>query len=432
MGRGTRSEAMTLDVALGRISRQRLVETCASFVNIASPTGDERPLAEHIIGLLQRAGIDGRLMPIDDRMANAWACLPARGQNAGRGPTVMLYSPLDTVTTGDDEDVPWVAETIDGHLRATAVVDGERVVGLGAQNPKGHAAAVIEAAMALAETELAGDVIVAFGAGGMPTNARRDDPLHRRHTGQGVGASFLLEQGVWADAAIIAKSGWFVQHEEVGIAWSDITVQGTHTYVGAKHRIPYRNPIADAARVVLHLEEWFAKRIDQTGSLEPQAMVASLHAGWERMAAFLPAVATLRVDQRLLPDTSPLDAHRALLAELRTLVDVDLSAELVLAIPGSRTPNDHWICTAGRRAWEAIEQRSHLEPTGQSGATDANILRGRGIPTMRIGLPKVLADGQELGFAEGMNTVDATSMAALAELLVRTVVDVCNRDRAEL
>jgi acetylornithine deacetylase/succinyl-diaminopimelate desuccinylase-like protein len=423
---------MTLDAALRHISPQRVLETCASLVNIASPTGDERPLAEYIVGLFQRAGIDGRLMPIDDRMANAWARLPARGSNAGRGPTVMLYSPLDTVTSGDEDDVPWVADRIDGHLRANAVVDSERVVGLGAQNPKGHAAAVIEAAMALSETELAGDVIVAFGAGGMPTNSRQDDPLHRRHTGHGVGASFLLEQGVWADAAITAKSGWFVQHEEVGIAWSDITVRGTHAYVGAKHRIPYRNPIADAARVVLHLEGWFAKRTDQTGSLEPQAMVASLHSGWARTAAFLPAVATLRVDQRLLPDTSPLDAHRALVAELGRFTDVDLSAELVLAIPGSRTPIDHWICAAGRRAWEAIEQRSHVEPTRQSGATDANILRNRGIPTMRVGLPKVLVDGEELGFAEGMNTVDATSMSTLAELLVRTVVDVCNRDRSEL
>ncbi len=425
---------MTVDVALGRISSQRVLETCASLVNIPSPTGDERPLAEHIVGLLQRAGIDGRLMPIDDRMANAWARLSARGPNAGRGPTVMLYSPLDTVTSGDDDDVPWVADRIDGHLRATAVLDGERITGLGAQNPKGHAAAVIEAAMALAETELAGDVIVAFGAGGMPTNARRDDsdPLHRRHTGHGVGASFLLEQGVWADAAIIAKSGWFVQHEEVGIAWSDITVRGTHTYVGAKHRIAYRNPMADAARVVLHLEELFAKRTDQSGSLEPQAMVASLHSGWERTAAFLPAVAIARVDQRLLPEVSPLDAHRALVTELHTLSDVDLSAELVLAIPGSRTPTDHWICAAGRRAWEAIERRPHVEPTGQSGATDANILRNRGIPTMRIGLPKVLVDGQELGFAEGMNTVDAASMTTLAELLVRTIFDVCNRDSGDL
>jgi succinyl-diaminopimelate desuccinylase len=423
---------MTLHAALTNISRQRVLETCASLVNIASPTGDERPLAEHIVGLLRNAGLDGRSMAIDDRTANAWARLPARGPHAGSGPTVMLYSPLDTVTSGADDDVPWVADAIDGHLRAQAIVDGERVVGLGAQNPKGHAAAVIEATLALAETDLAGDVIVAFGAGGMPTNARRNDSLHRRHTGHGVGASFLLEQGVWADAAIIAKSGWLVQHEEVGIAWSDIHVHGTHTYVGARHRIPYRNPIADAARVMLHLEEWFAKRPEPTGSLEPQAMVASLHSGWERTAAFLPAVATLRVDQRLLPDTSPLDAHRALVAELNTLIDIDFSAELVLAIPGSRTAPDHWICAAGRRAWEVIEQRPHVEPTGQSGATDANILRNRGIPTMRIGLPKVLVEGHELGFAEGMNTVDAASMTTLAELLVRTVVDVCNRDRCDL
>ncbi len=425
------------------IEPKRVVATCAAMVDVASPTGDERLLAERIVELLREHGLDGRLMPIDDRSANAWARIPARGPAAGSGPDLLLYAPMDTVTTGTtDEDVPWAADRIDGHLLPRAVVDEERGVvrGLGAQNPKGHAACVLEAAAALvaSDTELTGDVIVGFGAGGMPTSARPDptDPLRRRHTGHGVGASFLLESGVWADAAVIAKTGWFVQHEEVGLAWSDITVRGTHTYVGARHRLPYRNPIADAARVVLHLEERFGARSAGAGTLEPQAVVGSLHAGWERTAAFVPAVARLRVDQRTLPDESPLDAHRSLVAMLDELraddPGLDATAELTLAVPGSRTPADHWVCAAGRRAWEAMEGRPHPTPERQSGATDANILRNRGIPTMRVGLPKVEVGGDEPGFAEGMNTVDADAMARLSELLVRVAVDVCDRPRADL
>ena len=39
------------------------------------------------------------------------------------------------------------------------------------------------------------------------------------------------------------------------------------------------------------------------------------------------------------------------------------------------------------RAWEAVAGRPHTPRTGTSGATDAVILRARGIPTARIGLP---------------------------------------------
>jgi hypothetical protein len=58
-----------------------------------------------------------------------------------------------------------------------------------------------------------------------------------------------------------------------------------------------------------------------------------------------------------------------------------------------------------------------------SGATDANILRMRGVPTARVGMPKVAAmpDGSEIDFTRGMNLVDLRGMRRLAEILIRTV-----------
>ncbi len=63
-----------------------------------------------------------------------------------------------------------------------------------------------------------------------------------------------------------------------------------------------------------------------------------------------------------------------------------------------------------------------------SGATDANILRNRGIPTVRVGMPKV----PDLGFSEGMNTVDIREMERLTRLLIRVAVDVCTRPLGEV
>lgn len=421
--------------ALAAVDGDRVAELCSALVDIPSPTGDERALAAWIAGELQRVGIDGRVQPIDDRQASAWAQVGAPGD----GPDLLLYAPIDTLTVGDaDEDVPWIGTELPAHARPSARRVGDRVVGLGAHNPKGHVACVIAAleAVAAADAPLKGRLLAGFGAGGMPTNARGIGG--RRNTGQGVGASFLLEQGLWAEAAIIAKSGWAVSWEEVGLAWIDVTVGGIHTYVGARHRLPYRNPIVDAGRVAAHLEAWFPTYATRhaAGLVEPQGVVAAAEAGWWRMAAVVPAVAKLRVDLRLVPGQSPLDAWRELdaaLDDLRRSDDpIDARTELALAIPGSRTDPEHWICTAAIRAWEAVAGTDHEPITGTSGATDANILRNRGIPTVRIGLPKAIDDGAELDFAAGMNTVDIAALELLTRHLVTTALDVGTRTRKEL
>lgn len=413
------------------IDRDRLVELCRALVDVPSPTGDEGALAQLIADLLVACDADGRVQRLDDRQANAWGRLRATG--AGDGATVMLYAPIDTMTTGDPRhDFPHVATNLDPHLLPHAVVDGGRVVGLGAMNPKGHAACILGTMEAIARSgvELEGDVIAAFGAGGMPTNSlpELDGAPQRHHTGQGVGCSFLLEHGVWADAAVIAKSGWAISWEEVGLAWCDVTVRGIHSYVGARHLIPYRNAIADAATVVQFLEAWFVERADRWSAehpdshVEPQGIVAAISGGWQRMAAFTPAAVTVRVDMRLAPGQSPLDARRELAGALATLASdgIDLDVELVVGIPGSRTEPGHWIVGTAIDAWEAETGRKHEAARRTSGATDANILRNRGIPTVRVGLPKSTEpDGSPIAFGLGMNTVDVDALEMLTKYLVR-------------
>jgi acetylornithine deacetylase/succinyl-diaminopimelate desuccinylase-like protein len=211
--------------AWARIDRKRLRDLITAMVDIASPTGDEAPLARHITQTLAERGIESHTMYLDDRQANSWGRL--RGD--GTGPDLLLYAPIDTVTSGNvEEDLPWAAETLRPDLTARAVADDDYVIGLGASNPKGHAACVQAAVEAIraAELPLTGDLLVGFGAGGMPTNARPGVGNPRRNTGQGVGCSFLLEQGVWADFALIAKPGWTVSWEEVGLSWFEITVHG--------------------------------------------------------------------------------------------------------------------------------------------------------------------------------------------------------------
>ena len=422
--------------AWATVDRERLRELITGLVDIASPTGDEAPLARHITETFAAGGIEAHTMDLDDRQANSWARL--RGD--GSGPDLMLYAPIDTVTSGNsEEDLPWAAETLRPDMTARADNRGDYVIGLGASNPKGHAACVMAAIEAVhaAGIPLTGNLIAAFGAGGMPTNPRPGVGNPRRNTGQGVGCSFLLEQGVWTDFALIAKPGWTVSWEEVGLSWFEITVHGTHTYVGSRHRLPYRNPVALAGEVAGRLEQWFPQysQAHQEGLVLPQGMVANIRGGWERTASFTPAQVRMMVDLRLSPRTTPTAARRELVDAVRQIaaeLDARIDVEQILSIPGETSDERMWLCRSAVAAWEAVEGQPHRVVRDGSGATDANILRNRGIPTVRVGMPKVVDAPFEMDFAMGMNTVDLAEAEKLTRYLIRVAVDTVTRTLEEV
>ncbi|MGW5073250.1 M20 family metallopeptidase [Rhodococcus sp. NPDC004095] len=419
-----------VDRACSAIDGARLRELVVGMVDIPSPTGEEAELAGWLTDTLAASGLEAHFQPLDDRQANAVGRL--RGD--GSGDDLLLYAPIDTLTVGDpDEDVPWIGPDLRADMRPRAEVHGNHVLGLGASNPKGHAAAVVAAAEAIARAgiPLRGDLIVGLGAGGMPTNGRLTRGSTRHNTGQGVGCSFMLEQGWWADHALIAKPGWAVTWEEVGLCWFEIRVRGTYTYVGSRHRMPYRNAIDAAATVVSGLERWFPEyaRRHTDGLVAPQGIVSSIEGGWPRMAAVTPALCRIRVDLRTNPRANPNDVRREFGAAIAAIVErhpgLDVEWDMVLSIPGTGTPPDAPVVAAAKDAWESLEGRPHEPIVANSGATDANILRSRGIPTARIGMDRIGADAPlALDFPSGMNVVDLREALRLTKAIVHTAIAV--------
>lgn len=418
-----------VDLVMAEVSRDRLLDAVSGLVGIASPTGAERPAAEWITRHLEGAGLRASTQVIDDEQANSVAVLPG----AEDGPSLLLYAPIDTFTTGDPElDLPWAGPAMRADMLPRATVHGDLVVGLAAGNPKGHAAAVVVAVEALARAgvPLAGDVVAGLGAGGMPSFVVPDVGVPgRENTGHGVGAGFLLERGFTTEHAIIAKPGWNVSHEEVGLVWIDVEVPGTHTYVGSRHRLPYSNAARSAAAVIERLETWLDDyaAANEIGTMRPQGVVSSVQGGFDRLAASTSALVRLRLDIRMTPDQTAPQVVRDVRHQLRELSEelgVELAARQVAAVPGTRTDRDSTIVRATATAWEQVAGVPHEPILANSGATDANILRLRGVPTARVGMPKVLAapDGGPVDFTLGMNIVDLNQMRTLVEVLVRAVL----------
>ena len=415
---------------MARVTRDVLAHWVAGIVGLPSPTGAEAPLAAWIVNQLSGRGVGSRLQAIDDSQANAVGVVPG-----GTGPSLLLYAPLDTFTTGDPPlDVPWATPVERTDMVAAATFHGDVVEGLGAGNPKGHAAvvaAVLEAFVASGVTP-PGDLIGGFGAGGMPSFAIDGiGTPGRQNTGHGVGATFLLERGYTPDFAVVAKPGWTVSHEEVGLVWIDVVVPGRHTYVGSRHRTPYRNAVALAGAVAVKLEDWFeayAESHEHT-TMRPQGIVAAVHGGADRLAAATPATVSLRLDVRLTTEQTGPGVVREVRAQVHRICS-ELGAEGVVVeqvahVPASFTDPESPVVRATTAAFEAVAGGVHEPIFQNSGATDANILRLRGVPTARVGMPKVprAPDEREVDFTLGMNLADLGEMRRLAEILVRTVID---------
>ncbi|TDB91391.1 M20/M25/M40 family metallo-hydrolase [Actinomadura sp. KC216] len=422
---------MNADEAVAHVMRQvttkDLLAAITNVVDIASPTGAEGELASWIAARL--AHTESHVQWIDGLQANAVAVL----RGSGNGPSTLLYAPLDTFTTGDPRwDVAGAARQMRPDMLPRAQVHGDLVQGLGAGNPKGHAACVLIAFEALAASgiDLAGDVVAGFGGGGMPAFAIDGiGTPGRANTGHGVGAAFLAERGFTTDHAVIAKPGWNVSHEEVGLVWLDVLVPGEHTYVGSRHRMPYRNAVALSGIVANRLEDWFEEYAvrHEHGTMRPQGAVSSIDGGLAHLAASTPATVRLRADVRLTTRQTPAAVTREVRAFVTALgreLGTDLRVEQIAAVPASRTAPDAPVVRAAIAAWEAVAGVPHRPIRENSGATDANILRMRGIPTARVGMQKVPEgpSGESVDFTLGMNLVDVREAHRLVETLIRTVL----------
>jgi hypothetical protein len=112
--------------------------------------------------------------------------------------------------------------------------------------------------------------------------------------------------------------------------------------------------------------------------------------------------------------------------------EIDFDWEMILAIPGTSTDRNNWIVQSCMRAWEYVEKKKHTPRKGTSGATDANILRSRGIPTARLGMPRLKNSSKEQRPVFSMETSNTSGMKQLTKCLVYAIIDTCTRDRSEV
>ena len=205
----------SLEDAAGRIlARAIRFET-------ANPPGDEGPLAEYLVGVLKREGIEARLIrtpPGSSRVGRAAVWARVRGSGAGR--PVVLLSHLDVVPAKPGE---WAVGPFEG------VVAGGYVVGRGSLDAKGIAVVHLLALVELARrpAALGRDVILLAVPDEETGGTLGSGWLVEEHPDLIRGAEFLLGEG----GAVLPGQGsapdlWGVALSEKSPCWIEVVARG--------------------------------------------------------------------------------------------------------------------------------------------------------------------------------------------------------------
>lgn len=383
--------------------------TRAIAFDTTNPPGRERALAEFLAAVLQREGIEARVVPLpgpDSQRAALWARVPGRGE---RAPLVLL-SHLDVVAASPDD---WAVDPFAG------VEGGGYVVGRGALDAKGvtitHLLTLIE--LARRERPLARDVILLAtpdeetgGAAGAGLIARDHRELLR-------GAAYVLTEGagilpgesydddVWG-VAFTEKTPCWVQLTARGVPGHGSTASDASSVDRLVRALARVQAMPHELRVTPEVAQMFARmaplapRAEESQWRELRGALALNPAFRERFLAdpgrralvqnttsitmlhgsdspnVVPATATATVDARLLPG----DSCAAFVNAMAGAID-DPAVELVIALefPSLVSPTETPLMTAIERVAARATPTGYVVPRVIAGFTDAHYFRALGI-----------------------------------------------------
>ena len=442
--------------ALGARAAALLSE--AIRVRTVNPPGDERPLAELLVGRLRRAGLEAEVIETPRGSAPlgraaAWGVL----RGSGHGKPIVLLSHLDVVPA-DPKD--WTVDPFGGALGQGYVT------GRGALDAKGVAIVHLYTLTELARrgVKLSRDVIfLATPDEEMGGVAGAGWLAHERLDLLG-GAAYLLTEGGGIVAGDERGSAWGIGVTEKTPCWLRITAHG----IPGHGSVPARN--AAVPRLIAGLER--VRQFETPVRVVPEVAAmyramarrappgdgpayADLAAALASDAAFrdrfleqrsnaalvrdtvaitvlkgsqatnmIPAVASAELDVRLLPGET-CEAFREQIE--RTLADPGLSVEPLLAFRTQIAQTDTPLYQAIARVAKATDPQALVVPRVNAGFSDAHYFRALGITAYGF-VPRWLNPDDARGIHGPDERISIENLERGVETMIRILVEL---DRQE-
>jgi acetylornithine deacetylase len=313
-----------------------VIERLARYVSIPSLSREEGALADQVAADLAAAGLS-----VQRRANNVWCELGGRPR-----PRLLLNSHLDTVPPGQGWSTdPWTPRR-----------DGDRLVGLGANDAKGCVTAMIEMLLAgRAASPVSGTVVLALTA--------------EEEIG-GEGLSTIVEELKPLDGAIVGEPTSLVPMiAQRGLLSLRCVARGRTAHPANTTPALAQNAIVAAARDLLALQDF------DWGPEHPllgrcHGHVTMIHGGVALNV--IPDACEFHLDVR----TTPIESHAALRARLSSALASELHVRSDRCLP-VETPADAAIVRA------VLQACPGARPSGSPAMSDMVHLRG--VPCVKFG-----------------------------------------------
>jgi len=199
---------------LTHLDRDELAQLGCDLVNIPSPTGEEKGVAEFILDWFKANGLKSVRQEVEVDRPNAIGIL----KGDGTGLSLGFNGHMDTSFTGTDEDLRMVANVEPESELKGSIKDG-KVRGLGISNMKGGVAAFMMAGKALKKSgiKLKGDLILAAVVGEI-SRTPIGSWQTKQYRGEGAGTRHLLTHGMHSDYAVVADGS------DLNLVWTQVGV----------------------------------------------------------------------------------------------------------------------------------------------------------------------------------------------------------------
>ena len=415
---------------LAHIDRDELAQLGCDLVNIPSPTGQEKAVAEYILHWFQESGLKPVRQEVEVDRPNAVGVL----KGDGTGLSLGFNGHMDTSFTGTQEDLRMVAAVEPDSELKGSIKDG-KVRGLGISNMKGGVAAFMMAGKALKKSgiKLKGDVIFAAVVGEISRT-----PIGpwqtKEYRGEGAGTRHLLTHGMHSDYAVVADgSDMNIVWTQTGVVQIKITTFGkAEAAWGTKrstHPMVKLNAIVKMTKIIEALEKW-AERFEEqyiynspTGPIYPKVNIGAIEGGAPYRPNYFPGVCSVYVDVRTPPQVRPVTVQHEITKSLSSL-GIEYEMEPYKSLLGHEGKGVEPLV----QSLEEIHQflfSQKLKPEAPDRAsiwTDTNVYNELGIPAVKIG-PR----GKRIG--PRAEEINIDQMVKAAQIYALVALDICNRER---
>jgi acetylornithine deacetylase/succinyl-diaminopimelate desuccinylase-like protein len=416
---------------LAQIDRDELAQLACDLTSIPSPTGQEKAVAEYILGWYEANGLKAIRQDVEFDRPNAIGIV----KGDGTGLSLGFNGHTDTSFTGTAEDLRMVAKVEpDAELKGSIV--GGKVRGLGISNMKGGVAAFMMAGKALKKSgvKLKGDVILAAVVGEISRT-----PIGpwqtKEYRGEGVGTRHLLTHGMHSDYAVVADgSDLNIVWAQNGVVLVKISTFGKAEAAWGTRRADFPmekvNAIVKMTKIIGALETWaeqfeekYIYRSALQGPLYPKVNIGGIEGGAPYRPNYFPGVCSIYVDVRMPPEVRPVTIKHEIETALNAL-GVEYDLELYKSLLGHEGRNVEPLVKCAEEVHQHLfgEKIKPETPDRASIWTDTNIYNEMGIPAIKIG-PR----GKRIGPRNEEIEIDV--MVKAAQIYALMALDICGRER---